>query len=110
MSTRCGLLSDWVHLGFEVVLVLASLVLAFYSFRLFNKFFRGGIFGDAFRVFGFAALLFAGAYALDVVLDWTGFSTSESELLYYLLNISFVVALSYGIHKLYKAWTKLGMG
>jgi hypothetical protein len=76
---------------------------------LFNKFFKGGIFGPSLRIFGFAALLFAAAYAIDVALDWIGLSTTESELLCYILNLSFVVVLSYGVHKLYKAWTKLGM-
>jgi len=99
---------EWVHIGFEVALVLTSLALSIYSFRLFNKF-KGGLFGPSFRIFGFAALLFAIAYAFDASLDWIGLSTSESELLYYIFNLSFVVVLTYGVHKLYKAWTKLGI-
>jgi hypothetical protein len=100
---------DWVHIGFEVALILASLVLSIYSFRLFNRFFKGGLFGSSFRIFGFAALLFAITYAFDVVLDWMELSTTESELLYYILNLSFVVILTYGVHTLYKAWVKLGL-
>jgi len=102
-------LSDWVHIGFEVALVVASLALAIYSFKLFDKFFKGGIFGSAFKIFGFAALLFALAYALDAIADSMALKSTESEILYYVLNLSFVVALSYGIHRLYKAWAKLGM-
>lgn len=98
---------DWVHIGFEVALVLTSLALATYSFRLFNKFFKGGIFDRPFRIFGFAALLYATTFALDVVLDVMELSTTESELLYYILNLSFVVILTYGVHTLYKGWAKL---
>jgi hypothetical protein len=102
-------LTDWVHIGFEVALISASLALSIYSFRLFNRFFKGGLLGPSFRIFGFAALLFALTYTVDVVLDWIGLSTTESELLYYILNLSFVVILTYGVYTLYKAWAKLGM-
>jgi len=98
-----------MHIGFETALVLASLALSAYSFRLFNKFFKGGFFGSSFKIFGVAALLFAIAYAFDVVLDWMGLSTTELEILYYVLNIFFVAFLTYGIHTLYRAWAKLGI-
>jgi hypothetical protein len=101
-------LSDWVHIGFEIALILSSLILSIYSFRLFNKFFKGGIFGPSFRIFGSAALLLAVAYAFDMVLDLTKIKSPEIELPHYILNLLFVVILSYGIHKLHKAWTKLG--
>jgi len=102
-------LTDWVHIGFEIALVLSSLALSFYSFRLFNKVFKGGIFGPSFRIFGFAALLLAAVYAFDMVLDLTAIKSPEFELPHYVLSLFFVVALSYGIYSLYKAWKKLGM-
>lgn len=102
-------MSDWVHIGFEIALVSASLALSIYSLRMFNKFFKGGIFGRPFRIFGLAALLYAITFAIDVVLDWMELSTTESEILYYVLNLSFVVFLTYGVHTLYKAWAKLEM-
>lgn len=101
-------MNEWLHIGFEAALIWSSLALSFYSFRLQEKFFKGGLFDLSFRIFGFASLLFAAAYTFDLILDLTGLSTAEYELAYYVLNLSFVVILSYGIHTLYRAWTKLG--
>jgi hypothetical protein len=96
-----------VHIGFEAALALASLVLSVYSFRLYSRFFKGGVFGPSFRIFGFSAFLFAVAYVLDVILDLTEIKSAELKLSHFILNLSFLIALSYGIHSLYKAWAKL---
>jgi len=75
---------------------------------LFGKYFKGGVFGSPFKIWGVAAVLFAVTYSIDVIADLLEFSTTENELLYYILNLLFVVMLSYGIYKFFKDWTKLG--
>jgi ABC-type glucose/galactose transport system permease subunit len=100
-------LSNWVHIGFEVALALVSVVLAIYTFRLYNRFFKGGFFGPSFRILGFSAFLLAVAYVSDVILDLTGIKIGQLEISHFILSLSFLVALFYGIHSLYKAWTKL---
>lgn len=100
-------MSSWVHIGFEAALALVSMVLAIYAFRLYNRFFRGGFFGPSFRILGFSAFLLAVAYASDVILDLTGIKSAQFEISHFILSLSFLVALFYGIHSLYKAWARL---
>jgi hypothetical protein len=101
-------LSDWVHIGFEAALALVSVVLATYTFRLYNRFFKGSFFGPSFRILGFSAFLLAVAYVFDVILDLTGIKYAQLENFHFILSLAFLGALFYGIHSLYKAWTKLG--
>lgn len=94
-------------MGFEIALVLSSLTLSLYSFRLFGTFFKGGIFGASFLIFGIASLLFSTAYAFDLVLDLSEIKSAEFYLPHYIMELLFMVVFSYGVRSLYKAWTKL---
>jgi len=97
-----------MHIGLGIVFTLLSLVLSFYGFRLWNKFFKGGVFSSSFMTLTLAALFYAAAHATNVVLDLTAIKSPQPEIGYYLLNLSFIAVLAYFAHQLYKAWTKLG--
>ena len=99
---------EYSHLVTELAVIVFSLALSFYCFRLVSIYLKGGLFAPAFRIFGIAALLFAVTYAIDIGLDMAEIKIPEFGLLHHFLNALFVVTLFVGANKLYNAWKTIG--
>jgi hypothetical protein len=101
-------LFELVHIGLETVAVVASLVLSFYCFRLISKFFKGGVFEEFIKILGASVFLFVGASVIHLILNLLEIQFAEIEMFQHILEITFVVAVAFGVRRLYQAWAKLG--
>lgn len=99
---------SWIHLSLGAIEIVVSLALAFYCFRLINKFFKGGIFEASFKAFMATGVITAVALVFDIVADAVEFESLNLHFLHLVAEILAVVTLLYGVHQLYKAWIKLG--
>lgn len=102
-------MNEWVHIGLDVALVVSSLALAIYSFKLLNKFFKGGKFESSIKAILVAGLLFAGGSVIDISMYASEFESFNFHIFHVILNIVGVIAILYGVRQMYMAWTKLGM-
>lgn len=105
------MLIDLVHLVLGIVGILAFSTLAFYCFKLNNRFFKGGIFERCFKAFMAASVVAATALVFITItyaIELEPLTEYIFHMSHFVLEISVVLMLFYGIQTLYKVWVKLG--
>jgi len=105
------LLIDLVHLSLGVVGIVMFSALAFYCFKLINRFYKGGVFEAPFKAFMAAGILSCGALVFITIayaFELEPLTEYIFHISHFTLEILVAAILFYGILKLYKAWIKMG--
>ncbi len=98
-------MADFLEVGLDVIVIALSVGLAFYSFRLYDRVFRGGIFGRTFKFLIIGALIFSVAEATDVVVELMELRVLTN--LHIILEAVFVVTLFVSIFLFYNSWIEM---
>lgn len=97
-------MTDWLEIGLDLLVVLLTFGLAYYSYRL-SRFFRGGKFETTFKVLMAATLFFGIAEVFHTLGELLEMSIPETG--HTALEAVFVLLLFLAFNLFYRAWTKL---
>lgn len=96
---------DFLEVGLDVVVIALSIGLALYSYRLYDRVFKGGLFEKTFKVIVIGALVFAAAEALDIAGELL--SLRYLSDLHIGLEAFFVVTLLISVYLFFNSWVRM---
>lgn len=106
------LLIEWLHVSFNLVIIVFSLGLSYYGYRLLS-FFKGGIFESSFKILAPLPLIVVVFQIFDL-LQYLLVKTSNvettylaSQLLHMVSEVMFIALLFYVLNLFYKKWNTL---
>lgn len=96
---------DILEVGLDAVVIALSIGLALYSYRLYERVFKGGLFARIFKIIAIGALVFASAEALDIAGELLSFRYLSD--IHIALEAIFVVSLFISVYLFFNSWVKM---
>jgi len=105
-------LIEWLRVSFNLVIIVFSLGLSYYGYRLLN-FFKGGMFESSLKIFAPLPLIVVVFQTFDLLQYFLVKSSNvettylASQLLHIVSEVMFIALLFYVLNLFYKTWTKM---
>jgi hypothetical protein len=106
------LLIEWLHVSFNLVIIVFSLGLSYYGYRLLS-FFKGGMFESSLKIFAPLPLIVVVFQTFDLLQYLLIASLNvekayfTSQLLHMVSEVMFIALLFYVLNLFYKKWSTL---
>jgi hypothetical protein len=106
------LLIEWLRVSFNLVIIVFSLGLSYYGYRLLS-FFKGGMFESSLKIFAPLPLIVVVFQTFDLLQYFLVKSSNvettylASQLLHIVSEVMFIALLFYVLNLFYKTWDTL---